>query len=297
MLKTITEQFPPMKLDELINGVNNFSSFGLDNKKNFIKELINYHPVLSVELQKGSSYCRARNMKDNLSPINHVREILWPPKEKRIQGRIDSDEYEILYVAHGKDTALSELKVEHHDFDNYAIAIFDILDSKSLQVLPIGELSRVQVTGRGILLGDHSYNMVNLLNACHPNEAIRLLITDKFLWNCLVGDDGYSLTSYIAKCIFDKNSDIQAIAYPSYQLAGGVNLAIRTTNIWDFMGISAIRYVQARYLACGYFEERDQLHVKGITFSGSLVWGEYSSKDQGHKCLLEPLWTQQLTDN
>lgn len=143
----------------------------------------------------------------------------------RSYGRIDSDENEILYTASSKNTALNELKNYNNSFNYYTIATFRIYNS--IKVLPIGELSHTQVTGRGMLLGNQSQSINKLINACNPDEVTRLLITDKFLSDSLMSDN-YNITSYVANCIFEKNSDIYVIAYPSKQYPGGINFAIKT---------------------------------------------------------------------
>ncbi|EAM2226962.1 hypothetical protein EYS59_15030, partial [Salmonella enterica] len=59
-LKTITEQFPPLPVDELVTGINNFPQYNIAMKKEFLAKLIKNHPLLSVNWGKGSSYYRAR---------------------------------------------------------------------------------------------------------------------------------------------------------------------------------------------------------------------------------------------
>jgi len=286
-LKTITQKHPPLALDELISGIKVFPDSDIEQKYEFISTLINIHPLLTVNWGKGSFYHRARNMENNSTPIGDVSEILCPPKEKRTFGRIDSNEHEILYMAYGRNTAFNELKISDNNFRYYAVATFEI--SETLNVFPIGELSRIQTTGRGILAGDASSSINGMLNSCSRNEAIRLLITDKFLSECLMGDD-YNITSYVASCLFTKQPEISVIAYPSKQLIGGVNFAVKAPRIWDSMGINAIRYTQARHLACGYFEEKNTRHVIGIKHSGSLVWEDHNLGDEYYTELLEPIW-------
>ncbi|HBQ4924119.1 hypothetical protein PT246_25785, partial [Klebsiella pneumoniae] len=106
-LKTIIEQFPPLSVDELVTGINNFPQYNIAMKKEFLAKLIKHHPLLYVDWGEGSSYYRARYMGNDASPIDHVSKILCPPKEIRSYGRIDSDENEILYTASSKNTALN----------------------------------------------------------------------------------------------------------------------------------------------------------------------------------------------
>ncbi|MFH4188982.1 hypothetical protein WAJ24_21665, partial [Acinetobacter baumannii] len=86
------------------------------------------------------------------------------------------------------------LKNYNNSFNYYTIATFRIYNS--IKVLPIGELSHTQVTGRGMLLGSQSQSINKLINACNPDEVTRLLITDKFLSDSLMSDN-YNITSYV----------------------------------------------------------------------------------------------------
>ena len=66
--------------------------------------------------------------------------------------------------------------------DNLAV-VADVLirPGRSVRIAPIGELLQIHRTGRGTFTGDHSGAVAGLLNACTPDEARSLLITDAFL--------------------------------------------------------------------------------------------------------------------
>lgn len=44
-LKTIIEQFPPLSVDELVTGINNFPQYNIAMKKEFLAKLIKHHPL------------------------------------------------------------------------------------------------------------------------------------------------------------------------------------------------------------------------------------------------------------
>lgn len=51
-LKTIIEQFPPLSVDELVTGINNFPQYNIAMKKEFLAKLIKHHPLLYVDWEK-----------------------------------------------------------------------------------------------------------------------------------------------------------------------------------------------------------------------------------------------------
>ncbi|MGS0467741.1 hypothetical protein ACU8V3_11800 [Cobetia marina] len=99
------------------------------------------------------------------------------------------------------------------------------------------------------------------------------MITDSFLMNCFQKDSGgYQISSYIAKCVFEKNSNIDAIVYPSVKQYGGLNLAINVDRFWDSWAIVGARKIEVDYLAEGFYDIIDMGHVIHVDKNGGLSW-------------------------
>lgn len=169
-----------------------------------------------------------------------VNEIIWRKDIPATLGGSNPAGFPVLYLADREDTALSEVRVTNC---RVVIADFEILPDRKIQVVPIGELSLVQKKGRGDILGDGSKDINDMINACNPEEAKALLITDNFLFEYLTSaDENYEISSYIAKCIFDKLPKISAIAYPSQRQRGAINFAVRIEKeqFWDNWGLELL---------------------------------------------------------
>ncbi|HDL6956639.1 TPA: RES family NAD+ phosphorylase [Yersinia enterocolitica] len=289
MGKTITETYPPLPLDKLLLAINNFSTSSTTEKRKLIKQLVRQHVTLSVEWQPGWRFKRARLLKSKEDIPKNVNEIIWRKDIPATIGRANPAGFPVLYLADREDTALSEVRVNN---GRVVIADFEILPDRKIQVVPIGELSLVQKKGRGDILGDGSKHINDMINACNPEEAKALLITDNFLLECLTSaDENYEISSYVAKCIFDKLPKISAIAYPSQRQRGAINFAVRIEKeqFWDNWGVRAVKCLDARHLAYGYYNVSNINHVTGMTYSGEFVWDDKLDQERS-TMLLDPLW-------
>ncbi|EOI7349006.1 RES family NAD+ phosphorylase [Yersinia enterocolitica] len=289
MSKTITETYPPLPLDKLLVAIDNFSTSSTEEKYKLIKQLVACHALLSVSWGAGRSFKRARLLKAKEEMPKTVNEIIWRKDIPATIGRANPAGFPVLYLADREDTALSEVRVIN---DRVVVAYFEILPDGVIQVAPIGELSLVQKTGRGNILGDSSKDINDMINACNPEEAKALLITDNFLLECLTSaDENYEISSYVAKCIFDNLPNVSAIAYPSQRQRGAINIAVRIKKeeFWENWGVRAIKCLDARHLAYGYYNVSNINHVTGMTYSGEFVWDDELDQERS-TMLLDPLW-------
>ncbi len=287
MTRTVTEEFPPVPLDELAASIRDFPLLEVRDKQALIRRLVNRHPILCLQWGSGWRYRRARKLRV-AAPPRTVEDLIWRKDGRATLGRANPAGFSVLYLADRPNTSFCEIRAID---DEVLLAEFEILSSRSIRVAPIGELECIQKSGRGYLTGDSSSCVTELLNACNHNDAMALLVTDSFLRECLLnGDDNYEISSSVAISIFDKLPSVSAIAYPSMRAFGAINFAVRADRFWDSWGISAVRCGRAIHVGQGYYQLKNTRDVVGITTDGQLEW----SADMGTEnslCLLRPLWT------
>jgi hypothetical protein len=286
--KNITQQFPPVSVDELVSGIGDFQHKTPAEKRVFIQLLVASHPILNLEWGPGHHFCRARRLSDDEVPPAHVEGIVRRSEPEPRQGRANPSGFPVVYLADRRETAFREVRAEVH---RTVMAEFTILENRSIRVAPIGEMSQIQRSGRGWLLGHESTIISGMLNACSPDEAKSLLITDTFLFDCLTNsEDDYDVSSMVAMCIFEKMSVVTAIAYPSRRQRGAINFAVRRDGFWDNWGIVSVQYGLATHLACGYYRFSDRCSVTSIMRSGVLNW-DSELRDDHLTITLAPPWT------
>lgn len=291
-MPTITERFPPLSLEELVSAIASFQESSLAEQHALIKRLVIVHPTLSLDWGPGHCYRRARSLKPEEAPPKNVDGIIWRKDVPAVLMRANPEGFPVMYLADHPDTALKEVRAED---GRVVLSEFEILPGKNIRVAPIGELMRIQRSGRGFLSGNASSALNDVLNACDPDSAKSLLITDSFLFDCLAKQTDYEISSYVAKCIFDKDPAISVISYPSYVQDGAINFAVRTENFWENWGVRAVRCVHAKHLAQGYYGYSQIRHVSGITVRGNLVWDE-DIENINCSLHLNPLWFPTSSD-
>jgi RES domain len=285
MGKTVTRQFPSVPLDKLVSGIKSFHNKTPAEKRLFIQLLVAAHPVLNLKWGPGHHFCRARRLSENEAPPVDVEGVIWRSEPQPRQGRANASGFPVIYLADRMETAFCEVRAE---VDRAVMAEFTIRENHAIHIAPIGEISQIQRSGRGWLLGDESIAVSRMLNACSPDEAKSLLIADAFLFDCLTNpEDDYDLSSMVAMCIFDKMSVVTAIAYPSRRQRGAINLAVRTRGFWDNWGIVSIRCGLATHFASGYYRFSDRCHVTSIMRSGIFNW-DTERRDDHSTIVLDP---------
>jgi RES domain len=288
MPPTITQAYPPLSLAEVAASIAEFQSTSLEGKQAVIRRLISVHPIMSLQWGQNWRYRRVRILGEGEVPAA-VDELIWRKSVPARLGRASPGGFQVLYLADRLDTALREVGADKH---HVVIAEFQVLSGQSIRVAPVGELAQIQRTGRGFLSGEASSGITKLINACKPEEAKSLLITDSFLLECLTNaDDNYEVSSTVAIGIFDKDAGITAVSYPSRRQFGAINFAVRVERFWESWGLSSVRRGQAIHLAQGYYRLADVTHVEGITHAGNLRWRTEPDEYENAVIQLGPLWT------
>lgn len=284
---TITRAHPPLPLGELTDLIKDFHGAATSRKQETIRRLVAAHPILNLKWGPEWRYRRARLLRDDEVPET-VDEVIWRKGVPASLGRANPAGFQVLYLADRVETALSEVRAVDQ---SAMIAEFVILPGRQIHLAPIGELARIQRTGRGYLSGSASSGINDLLNACDLDEAKSLLITDAFLFECLTNpDDDYELSSSVVMAIYDKNPAISAVAYASRRQLGAINFAVRIERFWEDWGLISVRRGRATHLALGYYRFDDIRHADGIMKSGRLVWNDEPQVEQS-VALLDPPWT------
>lgn len=285
MSLTLTQAHPPIALKRLSALIEAFPSMSESEKKAFIETLVAAHPTVNLEWGGDWLYRRCRKLEPGDIPEN-VDHLIWRKDTPAQLGRANPAGFNVIYLADRRDTSLSETYVQK---SLVVVAEFKIAKNRSLRVVPIGELARIQRTGKGFLLDGEAGYVSRILNACSPDEAKSLLITDAFLLECFVGSDGHNLSSHLAYSIFNKNRKFSAISYPSRRQFGAINFAVRVENFWEVWGLAAVSYGEAEHLAMGYYNMDIQKVVDGVYSDGRLRW--IDADNPNDRLLLNPLFT------
>jgi len=175
-----------------------------------------------------------------------------------------------MYIGDRDFTALSEID---HRNGHAVISRYSITDN--VRLLPVGEMTSIQRSGRGSFLQDHSDTMTDILNACDYGDALTLVTIDAFLADTMAASDcDYDETNAIADAMFSKDTAAKGIAYPSVKCRGGVNLAMKVDTFWDDWHLNMITFADYRSAGHSVYRPISRMNATGITNCGDIHWGE-----------------------
>ena len=266
-----------MRCDRLARMIRRFPGFDLTHQQTILRLLVDIHPTLSGHWGGKWTYRRVRKLDPGYVP-KHTDEVIWRKGVPAPLMRANPPGFSLLYLGDRMETAFREARVEN---DPVALTTFQILHGQTARVATVGEHLWLNRQGRGYLLCQEpplAEHFIEMQNACDPEEARSLLMTDSFLLECLTNREGnYEISSAVAKAMFDKIPEISAIAFPSVRQAGAVNFAVRVENFFDHWGIHAVRLGRAVHLAQGFYRFTDDQHVRHICKDGKLTWHDSAS--------------------
>ena len=282
----ITEEFPPMEIEELCSRIRFFSDLSFQQQSDFVNELVRIHPVISVDWPGQTLFrVRAINSTDKICSVN---DVIWPQTLNPKPGRLHVDGHSVVYLATSRETALREVEVEN---GLVTLAAFSPTPNVSMRVCPIGEIAQILRTGVGVTIQKKDAALLSkLINACPIEKGKAIGIADAFLFELLTSDSfDYDLTSLVSQAILSKNDAIDAFLYPSCMQPFGTNIAIRRDRFWSKYGVTSVSRAKASHLASGFFRFSEIEQVEGIYNSGKFLWAKEQATEES-RLLLDPAW-------
>lgn len=195
-----------------------------DTYKNWILDKIRFLNY-SANIQPDDFVCyRVRENKQN-EPFTSKSDLLYPPKDKITQGRMNNKYTTILYTSLNEFTAISEAKLKVESY--FQLTRFKI--TKQVNIFSIGRFSNLffniprNSTTTTELIKEIASGMSN--SAIKEFAALECAVIDVLYSNN--SDNDYILSSFIADAIFVGLPAIDAIMYPTMQNKFGTNFAIK----------------------------------------------------------------------
>lgn len=280
-----------MVLNEVVSLINSYSELSASGKRDVITQLVHEHRVINLDWGPGFTFKRARRLEQG-QEIQSYTEFIWPPNQFVTAGRANSPGQPIMYLADSYETAFSEIRLER---GNVLLSTYQIQQGKSIRILPVGELYFASTSRTGLLLqGDAAQMIRTYINNQNYDDVRRDIIVDSFIHDSLTTDIfPYEISSHICNEIFRLRPYVSAIAYPSAQRIGAINVAVQAEGFWNAWGVSSVSRFDAEPLAQGFFEISNRYNVEGISDCGTLVWGADEEVCPRFTDALIPLWVLQ----
>lgn len=192
-----------------------------------IEPLFSEYEILSLELERGQIYWRARLIDDQ--QYSNIGDLDYPPAEIARQGRLNDQKIPFFYISVNEETAIAE--VEPNNGQKIQIAGFKVLKETPVRVAVLGEYSNVQKNGYMHFVGSDPGNAITrMINELPHHEALKRIYIDRFFAHVLRDPDAkansYKFSRALTQAILTK-VDADGIAFPSVKDHGGFNLGIK----------------------------------------------------------------------
>lgn len=242
------------------------------------KILLNYYKCSSINLSRGDTFWRARNL-DGRAFFKNIADISYPPKNLTTSGRMNKANEPILYLSTRKETALAEIDIKEMEF--VQVAGFRIAHEKELAVSIVGVFWNVFKNGGvPLILKDPEQKIFSYLKYLMSNYrediSLALIYIDKFFATILSALDAskndYLHTKILSKIIMDKSKSF-AIAYPSIKDEGAYNLAVNaevSDTLFENVSCSVLRIDRKKKY--GIFLSEIENIAEDIDYLGNFVW-------------------------
>ena len=212
----------PLKIDYLIENIQQFKNKTDNDKINFINEVIENHPIFGIYVHPEYNLFRVRSInKNNIDCIKTVDDLLWP-NHKALSEKEECIENDVVLTA------------------------FSMRDEFKAPMLPIGELNKIIRFGTGYILNEGHEPLEDILNYIrHIEEENRtniicITMQESFIFGILSSSDRDISQYTIEKLINSYDHEIAIIGYPSNTYNYGYNFAIDTkyfSELFDFYSI------------------------------------------------------------
>ena len=267
---TITERSPQPSWQDVNDAIDEFHASSIKQRRiEIIQQCVEWWTPVAVEWGQDWRYSRARQFADGIVPDN-VRELIWPPKEFVRQGRLNATGQPMMYIGDRDFTALSEID---HRNGHAVVSRYSI--TNSVRLLPVGEMTSIQRSGRGHFLQDQSDALTGMLNACDYSDALTLVTIDAFLADTMAAPEcDYDETNAISSAMFAKDPTAKGIGYPSVKCRGGMNLALKVENFWNDWHLNMVTIADYRSAGHSVYRPLSRRNATGITNCGDIYWSE-----------------------
>lgn len=266
----------PLKIDYLIENIQQFKNKTDNDKINFINEVIENHPIFGIYVHPEYNLFRVRSInKNNIDCIKTVDDLLWPNHKGLNHNRFGN----YCYLSNSEFTALSE-KEECIEND-VVLTAFSMRDEFKAPMLPIGELNKIIRFGTGYILNEGHEPLEDILNYIrHIEEENRtniicITMQESFIFGILSSSDRYISQYTIEKLINSYDHEIAIIGYPSNTYNYGYNFAIDTKYFSELFDFYSIRKCHIKKLPYKIYDIYPFENVKKIS-GGLLIWEKHN---------------------
>ena len=273
----MSEQKWILDLDYIHNLANEIKNSKVEK---FISDGLSYalrfYDITNFNFRYERAFLRARKLENGL-PYTHTSEIYYPPPHLTKPGRLNEAGSPFLYLSLTLDTALTEIGAQTGDI--LQISAYRP-KGRAIKVGVIGEKFRASRGASGFLPREVAVMLSNTVNKLEREErkkALAYLYPDLFFDEILRDSEAvqseYLHSRILTKAIFEKQKDLDGIAYHSVASYGSKNIALPASKADELLGLEATMLLKVKKAySYGLHDVEFLKEPKDIQENGNIIW-------------------------
>lgn len=204
-----------------------------------------------------------------------IHRVTQPPPRLTRDGRLNESGHPVLYTSISQFAVLEEIGARAGEFVH--VVAYPFKPESRLKCCVVGEITQVNRWGRALLSEEIGREINRILNGMNFDVGRSFVFTDSLMASILrdplASDHDYLRSRILARLLFAKIQDSEAIIYPSVAHEGAMNFAIQPAAAQAklFIGSTFVTHIRKKY-DYGIYDYEVVRKAKGHQPNGDIVW-------------------------
>ncbi|MAL84197.1 MAG: hypothetical protein CMF11_07655 [Idiomarina sp.] len=252
-----------------------FSSSDALKIREYIKEVLDFYPLLNWTSKDSSSYWRARKCEEKIG-YPKLRDLWHPSGDDVRDGRLNEANSPILYLSRERFGALSEIGAECGDI--IQVAEYKQLPDEPLLTSIVGEKIHMTRWGRSRIDDAAGEGLKKILSQMKREVGYSYVYTDALIAEILsdphAKQNDYLRSRVAASLIFEDDINVEALVYPGIESLGAFNLAVKPDAAARVMRMEGHHVMEiTKKYQYGLYDFKIIAFAKGVYSDGTVDWG------------------------
>jgi hypothetical protein len=239
-----------------------------------LQQVLEFYGVINFQFSYDKALWRGV-LCDSERGHSSVHRVTEPPPRLTRNNRLNEKGRPVLYASGSQFAVLEEIGAKAGDFVHVVALPFQP-DAK-LKCCVVGEITQVNRWGRALLSEEVGSELNRILRGMNFDVGRSFVFTDSLLASLLrdprAAESEYLRSRILARLLFAKIQNLEAIIYPSVAHEGAMNFAIQPSAARSklHIGASFVTRIRRRY-DFGIYDFEIVRKAKGHQPNGEIVW-------------------------
>lgn len=239
-----------------------------------LAQVLKFYGVINFEFRYDRALWRGV-LCDSDRGHQSIHRVTQPPPQFTKNGRLNDAGRPVLYTSISQFSVLEEIDAKAGDF--VQVVPYQLQPESRLKSCLVGEITHVNRWGRALFSEEIGKDLNRIMNGMNFDVGKSFVFTDSLMASILrdplAGHHDYVRSRILARLIFAKVSNLDAIIYPSVAHDGAMNFAIQPDAARTKLqiGTTFVIHVRKKY-DFGIYDYEVVRQAKGLHLNGEIVW-------------------------